>query len=165
MMYNNLYAVKRHPEQPVKLEKLEALVRQSGRVDGDLPPHTPGGVVEGLLGCDGFQLRLRQLLERSARSGEDEPSDALSVLAAVSLEDGGYLAVNGQQPRAGAMRRGCDELAGGYKRLLVRKGDVVAGLQRRHHGGEPGKPRHGADDQVGLRELRELDQPLLAPCH
>ena len=63
-----------YAEQPVRLDDLEALVHQRRRVDGDLAAHPPGRVAQrGVDGDVGERLG-RQVAERAAGGGEDQPA-------------------------------------------------------------------------------------------
>ena len=62
-------------EQPVRLDHLEALVHQRGRVDRDLAPHAPGRVAQRVFGPDLLQLGGRVAAERPAGRGQDQPRD------------------------------------------------------------------------------------------
>ena len=93
--------------EPVRLDDLQALVHERGRVDGDLGAHRPGGVGQGVRrGRGGHGLR-RPVAERPAGGGQDEPRDAAQVLADEALPDGRVLRVDGPQPgqRRGQRRR------------------------------------------------------------
>ena len=56
----------RQPEEEVRLDQLEALVRERRRVDRDLRAHAPGRVRERLLGRDVLELLARAPAERAA---------------------------------------------------------------------------------------------------
>ena len=61
--------------QPVRLDHLQALVRERRRVDRDLRSHRPGRVAEGLLRADAGEVR-GLVEERAAGRRQDEGVDA-----------------------------------------------------------------------------------------
>ena len=65
----------RDAEEEVRLDQLEALVRERRRVDRDLRPHAPGRVRERVLDADVGELGARAAAERPARGGQDERVD------------------------------------------------------------------------------------------
>ena len=77
-------ALVRHAEEVVRLDDLEALVHQRGRIDGDLGAHRPVGVLERLLRRDGGQVRGRPAAEGAAGAGEEELLDGAARLRAVA---------------------------------------------------------------------------------
>ena len=103
----------RDTEQPVRLDQLETLVRERGRVDGDLRAHAPRRMLERLAGDDRLELVAAAPAERPAGRGEDERVDGLRVAALEALVERRVLAVDRQQqpstplaaPRARASRR------------------------------------------------------------
>src|SRR5205085_10891139 len=72
---HDLDSLVRQAEEKVRLDQLEALVCERGRVDGDLRAHPPGRVGERLLGGDILELISPAAAERPARAGEDEGID------------------------------------------------------------------------------------------
>ena len=62
-------------EQVVRLDQLEPLVHQRGRVDRDLAAHVPGRVRERRLDVHVAQLVGRHAAERAAGGGQHEPLD------------------------------------------------------------------------------------------
>ncbi len=88
----------------------------------------------------------RQLAERSARRGENNPLDGLARPPFDTLEDRVVLAVDRQQTHAVLAHRASHDLAGDDQHFLIGEGDILAGLdrserrrqtectdQRRHH--------------------------------
>ena len=118
-------------EEEVRLDHLEALVRERGRVDRDLRPHRPGRVRERLLGGD-----RRELVGACGRG--TGPPLAVRTIALRARR----AARTGRAPSArcrpgSAHRRpapcACErELAGGDEALLVRERERDAVLERPH---------------------------------
>ena len=77
------------------LEQLQPLVHQGCGVDGDDPPHVPGGVLEGIGSCDVGQLGTSTPTERSARGSEDETTHLAAPSATQALGEGRVLGVDG----------------------------------------------------------------------
>ena len=103
----------RHAEEEVRLDHLEPLVGERGRVDRDLRAHPPGRVGERLLGGDVAELVARASAERAAGGGQDEARDLVGRRAREALVERRVLAVDGKDasaaprhaPRARARRR------------------------------------------------------------
>src|SRR5436190_7621646 len=45
-----------HPEEPARLDHLQAFVEERGRIDRDLRSHVPSWMLKRLLGCDGIKI-------------------------------------------------------------------------------------------------------------
>ena len=151
--------------QPVRLDDLQALVGERRRVDRDLGAHRPGRVAERLLRRDRGELRRRRVEERPARCRQDERRDRRPSIrrrgtarspSAPSRSGGARRAGwrTGRRGRVAATRGGQsarerhDEVAAGDERLLVGRGDDLAGAQR-------GEDRAEADDAAGRRRRRD----------
>ena len=81
------------------LDHLEPLVEERRRIDGDLAAHDPARVfqraLDGYVG-EGFFRVQRLVAEGTAAGGEPEAADGGTRLAIQTLEDGGVLAVHGE---------------------------------------------------------------------
>ena len=156
-MHDDLDPVVREPEEEVRLDHLEALVRERGGVDRDLRPHRPGRVRERLLDRDVRELRRAS----RPRNGPPEavstsectcsgsrPSRHCSV-AECSLSTGS------SAPPPRCARRG-RELAGRDEALLVREREVDAALERPERRADPGEADDRVEDDVGLGPLEQL---------
>ena len=153
-----------HAEQVVRLDELEPLVHERGRVDGDLRPHGPVGMSERLLRGDGGQLRGRAAAERAARSRQEKLLErarraggrgvraGLPPARGDALEERAVLAVHGQDGQAAAAGGVQDERPAGHHALLVGQRERGSGLERRHGGAQSG----GADHSVQHRERRSV---------
>ena len=75
------------PEEDVRLDHLEALVYQGGRIDGDPPTHRPRWVAESLGRCDLSELVCAPSSE-GPRCGQDDPFDGICLLPRQALEHG-----------------------------------------------------------------------------
>jgi hypothetical protein len=104
---------RRQAEQPVRLDHLQALVHQGGRVDRDLAAHRPVRMGAGLLRRDRGQ-RSRRAAERAAGGGQhDPPHAAARPRRRQALEDRVVLAVDRQQ-LAAAARTACISSVAGH---------------------------------------------------
>jgi hypothetical protein len=65
-MDDDLHLIGREIEQPARLDDLQALVHEGGRVDRDLGAHLPGRVPQRVLHRHRRELLLRQLAEGTA---------------------------------------------------------------------------------------------------
>ena len=74
-VYDDVDPLVRRAEEVMGLDQLEALVHQRGRVDRDLAPHRPRGVLEGLLDAHALEVGAAAAAERAAAGGEHELVD------------------------------------------------------------------------------------------
>ena len=148
----------REPEQKMRLDQLEALVRERRRVDRDLRPHAPRRVGEGLLGRDVVELVSRSAAERAARGREDERVHLLIGAALQALKGRGVLAVHGEQPASSPLLRRQREVAGSDEALLVGEREVDAALERPERDGQAGEADDRVQDDIGLGPLEQLRQ-------
>ena len=86
--------VVRHVEEQVRLDHLEALVDQRGRVDRDDRAHVPGGVGQRLLRRDVVELSRARPAERPAARGEHQPPHLVGPTAAQALGERRVLGVD-----------------------------------------------------------------------
>ena len=66
-------------EEAAGFDDLEALVHHGGGVDGDALAHDPGGVLEGLLGCDVLEVGQGGVAEGASGGGEPDLPDFAGV--------------------------------------------------------------------------------------
>ena len=145
-----------HAEQRVRLDELEALVEQEGRVDGDAIAHAPHRV--------GQDVRGRRVgpvgapAQRAARGGEDQAGDRPpGSESGQALEQPGVLAVDGQDGRAGGTGTRSHELAGEDQALLVGERERRSRLDRAERRGKPGRTGHGLEQDVERTGRRLLE--------
>ena len=149
--------------EPHGLDDLQALIHQGGAVDGDFGTHGPVGVLQGILGPHGLQLLIGFAEEGPAAAGEDEAAKLRFALAAPeALEDGGMLAVHGDDLRAAAVRLVHHQLAGAHQRLLVGQGDGFMGLDGVDGGRQSGKAYHGGQYHINGDGFHYFIERLLA---
>ena len=148
----------RELEEEVRLDQLEPLVRERGRVDGDLRAHAPGRMRERLVRRDVAELVAGAAAERPAGAGQHEARDLVGRGAGEALEERRVLAVHRKDPAAAARRRGEREVAAGDEALLVREREVDAVLERPQRRVDAGEADDGVEDDVGLRLLEQLDE-------
>src|SRR6266403_1818652 len=86
-VHDDLDLFGRDVEEPARLDDLEALVHQRGRVDRDLGAHLPRRMAERIVHGDRGELLLGQLAERPARRREQDAVDVAAIVAAQALED------------------------------------------------------------------------------
>src|ERR1700737_2523367 len=94
-MDHDLDTIVRQPEQKVRLDYLERLVRQSRAVYRDLAPHSPGWMPEGILDGGGSETLATPVSEWSARGGENHASHLGGWMPGDALQDRAVLAVAG----------------------------------------------------------------------
>ena len=104
-VHDDLDGVVGDPEQVMRLDHLEALVHQRGRVDRDLLPHAPGRVGERLGRGHVGELVAAAAAKRAARGGDDDPGHRTRSGALEALRERRVLAVDRQEPPPA--RRGC----------------------------------------------------------
>ena len=147
-----------HVEQPVRLDDLEALVHQRGRIDGDLAAHLPRRMTQRLLGRHPLERRGGEVAKRSARRGENQPPDL--ARAAVRADTDAWRCARcrpEESPRRAA--RGLrHQRAGHDQHFLVGERDRLAGVDRGEHGFEAGGPGRRADDDVDVGMRGNGDQ-------
>ena len=148
----------REREQEVRLDQLQALVRERGAVDRDLRPHAPGRVRERFLRGDVLELVARAAAERAARRGQDERVYLFRGSAFEALERGGVLAVDRQQPPSAPLASGEREVTGGDEALLVREREVDAALERPDRDRQAREADDRVQDDVRLGAVEQLGQ-------
>ena len=101
--------------------------------------------------------------EGAAGCGEQDLGQALGTLLILqALEDGGVLAVHGQQLDAVLCHRLCDQMAAGDKALLVGKGQIMAALNGGQAGTQTGDAHHTVQHHIRAVQRSQLLQPLRA---
>ena len=97
-LHHNLDLLRRKIKQPHCLDQLQALVHQSGAVDGDLGAHIPVGVLQRIRTGLAAQLFGGHAKERPARGREQDLGQRFGAVGILqALENGGMLAVDRQQ--------------------------------------------------------------------
>ena len=145
----DLNPVHRQAEEHRGLDHLQGLVHHSGGIDGDLGPHAPVGMLQGLGRGDLLQELRLPGAERPPRGGEPQTPDIRPALALEGLEDGAMFAVHRQEGHAALVGQGHDQGAGGHQGLLVGQGHRQVRPNRRQGGLETHRPHHGGDHQLG----------------
>jgi hypothetical protein len=157
-MQHGVALVGPQPEQPLRLDQLEALVGERGRVDGDLRPHRPVGMLERVGG--------RHV--REAATGQSRNAPPLAVSTTRRTPAAGWpsrhwktalCSLSTGSSRAPGARRGHDELAGEHEDFLRGEREILAGGERGERGSQAGGADDGDEHDVGLGQLREFDQP------
>src|SRR5205807_1453376 len=137
----------------VRLDQLETLVGECGRVDGDLRAHVPGRVRKRIVRRNALQLLAPAPAERTARRGQHERVDLFRRTAVETLERSGVLAVDRKQCSPSASLCLERKLARGDEALLVGQGQVDAALERPERCGKTGESDDRVEDEVRLRTL------------
>ncbi len=138
--------VHRHVEEQVRLDDLEALVHQRGRVDRDDRSHRPGRVRQRLRQGDLAQLVTGPAAEGPSAGCEDQPPDLLGPSPLQSLCQGRVLGVHRHDLSGcgGSLhQRPADD-----QRLLVRQRQQAARVERGEGGGQSDGARHPVEDHV-----------------
>ena len=161
-MDDDLELVVGEPEEDVRLDQLQALVRERGGIDRDLRPHAPRRVSERLLDRDVRELLAAPAVERTARRGEDERVDAVRRSALEALEGRRVLGIDREQEASPTLLRRERQVARRDEALLVRERERHASLERPERRTDSRKADDGVQDDVGLGALEELGQ--VAAC-
>ena len=143
-MHHHIDVVIVRPEQVMGLNHLQALVHHRRAVDRDLRAHVPVrvrrrlrahplGFIFALVG----ELRGREVAEGAAARREDDFPHAVRRHALQGLEDGAMFTIGGRHGRAVLFEEREDGRAAGDQSLLVREGDVLAGLDGGHGRRQP----------------------------
>ena len=144
-------------EEAAGLDDLEAFVHHGGRVDGDALAHDPGGMFEGLLWGDVFEVGQGGVAEGAARCGEPDLLHFGCGAAAQALVDGVVLGVDGKEGYVVLPGGGEDELACGYEALFVGEADGLAGADCGVGGFESGYAYDCGDYEVDLGQCGDVD--------
>jgi hypothetical protein len=157
-LQHDLDAVVRDAEEIVRLDQLEALVRERGGVDRDLRAHRPGRVGERLLDRHVLELVACAAAERPARRGEDELGDGLAPPPLEALEHSRVLRVDGEQQSPAELVRPQREVAGGDEALLVRERERHSALERPERRAHAGETDDRVQHDVGLGAVEQLGE-------
>src|SRR5688572_2816382 len=107
-MDHHVDLLERTVEEPVRLNQLETLVHQCGRINGDLGAHRPVRVSQRELWRDRVELLAIPAAQGPSRRGQDEPAYLARVgtVRVQTLPDGRVLTVDWTQlPRTGSRDR------------------------------------------------------------
>ena len=154
--------------QPVRLDDLQALVHERGRVDGDLGAHAPGGMGQRIGRGAPPSRSAGAVAERPARCRQDQARDigpraprrgtargrsAPSRWAAA--RPAGWPAARPHRGGRGARRAGSrqrhHQVAAGDERLLVGRGHDLARCERRDDRAQAHDTARGHDHEVHVR--------------
>ena len=162
-LHHDLDLLRGQTEQPDGLDQLQTLVHQGGGVDGDLGPHVPVGVLQGIgLGLAAQLLGLHPK-EWPAGSRQQDLGQALGALLILqTLEDGGVLTVHRQQLDAVLRHRLRDQMAAGDKAFLVGQCQVMAALDGGQAGAQTGNADHAVQHHIGAVHRGQLLEALRA---
>ena len=138
------------------LNHLQALVHHRRAVDSDLRAHVPVrvrrrfrahplGFIFALVG----ELGGGEVAEGAAGRREDDLPHAVRRHALQGLEDGAVFTVGGRHGRPVLFEQREDGRAAGNQSLLVREGDVLAGLDGRHRRRQPRGAHDARHDDIG----------------
>ena len=139
----------------MRFNDFEPLVHQGCRIDRDLRPHRPVGMLEGLLDGrtpDGFRACRS---ERTAGGGQDDTTNIFSTASAHGLEKRIVLGIDRKDSGAGRRRAPHEQGAGADQRFLVRKRDDCASLRGGKRRFEAGR----AGDRCQSPSQRAVAQP------
>ena len=181
-MNNHFHPRHLDSEKPVRLDHLQALVEERGRIDRDLRPHVPGRMLQRPLRCDGREFPMRRLPKRPARRGQDDAaqivrecgrglgapmtSDVATDRGAKApptletLKDRVVLRIDRQDLRAFPRRGPHHCLARHDEDLLARHRQVFPRLDRRQCRPQAPCPDNRNQHHVGIRQAGDL---LAAP--
>ena len=157
-MHDDLDPLVREPEEVVRLDQLEALVRERGRVDGDLRPHRPRRMRECLLHGHCFELGVRSVSERAPGRREDDRLDRVAAPPLETLEHRRVLAVHRKQEAPSPLPGRDGEVAGGDEALLVRECQRHTALERPQRRTDTGEPDDRVQHEIGVGRLEHLGE-------
>src|SRR5207302_8723548 len=100
-----------HVEQEVRLDHLEPFVHHGRRVDGDLGPHLPARMRQGLGDGDRAEGLEWPAQEGATGPGQDQPPDGSLLFPPQALPDGTVLTVDRKDLRTLAPHSLPDQLA------------------------------------------------------
>ncbi len=172
-MDDNVDVVVGHAEEQMRLDQLETLVHQGGRVDRDERPHVPRRVRKGLFGRHLAQLVTSAAPERPAACGQDELAHLRGPTTAQALGERGVLGVHRDEPGRVTAEGVEYQRATGDERLLVGQGHRATRTQRRERRGEAHRTgdavendvaRPGGDLRGAVRPGEDLRDGVLAPA-
>ena len=164
-MHDDLHAVHADVEEPAGLDHLQPFVEEGGGINRDLAAHDPARVFQRALDGDvgeGFLRVQRPVAEGAAAGGEPEVADGGGRLVIEALEDGGVLAVHGEDADAVLAGLVHHDLAGHDEDFLRGNGDVLARANGSECGLQAGGADDGDEDDVGLGHRGELQQAFVA---
>ena len=147
-----------HIEKPVGLDHLQPLVHQGGGVDGDLLPHLPVGMVEGILDRHLVKSAEGEIEERASRCGEDEAMDILLPVAEQGLKDGAVFTVDGQDLDMVPLCLLHHDLSRHHQRFFIGQCDGLSGLDGREGWDEADRADDRGDHLIDLGMGGHLDQ-------
>ena len=147
-----------HIEEPGGLDNLEAFVHQRGRVHGDLRPHLPGGVIQGLGRSDLAHLLTSQAEKRPPRRRQNQPPQRPGRFSLQTLPQGVRLAVQGQNGGPARPRLVQDQPSGHDQGFFIGHGHHLAGLHRRQGRLQAHRPHQGVEHHIRFLQSGQLHQ-------
>jgi len=122
-------------------------------------------MLEGIGSRDLTQTLARPIPERSAAGGKHDPSDLRGGVTGEALGHGGVLAIDGKDAGPRSAGRGHDKLSCKHEDLLGGEGEVFARREGREGRFQADRADNGHENDVGLGQCRQGNQPILAPVH
>src|SRR5579863_1102127 len=150
-MNDDINFIKRHVEEPVRLDNLERFVDQCGRINGDTLAHLPVWMRQGLFRSCLSDFSERSFPKRTTRGGEDQAPNFRVSSAAQALVNGIVLAIHRKQLDARLTRRRHYELTGGHQHFLVGESNLLASNDRTIGGFQTYDAHGGRDYNLCLR--------------
>ena len=164
-MHDHMDPLRLHVEEPLGLDDFETFVHHGCRVDGDLRPHVPVGVLQ----CEVLSGRLDPRpvpgAERAARSREMDARKRVPLRGLQALENGGMLGVHRKDLHAVLAGLRHDDGSRGDERLFIGKGDVFTGPDGGQRGPEPAEAHHRGDDDVHALSCHQVAGGIDAGVH
>ena len=145
-------------EQMHRLDTLQALVHKGGGVDGDLCPHGPRGMRQGVLAGHVVEILARTAKERTARTGKPNAVGLAWILTQIALIDGGVLGVDRNELTR--LRQWHQQVAANDERLLIGKCKTLVRGQGSMARFEPGSAHNSNKDTVDVIATCELANRL-----
>src|SRR5438445_8912228 len=145
-------------EEPAGFDHFQALVKQRGRIDGDLTDHQPGRMFQGAFDSDAREICFWRGPKRTTRSGEPKPPDRTGVFAIQALKYGRVLAIHRQNADTLLAGFAHDQRAGHHQDFFGSDSDVFARADRGQGRLQAGGPDDRNDDDVRAGESGQLHQ-------
>ena len=159
-MHDHLHLLGPKVKEVAGFNHLESFVHERGRIDGNLGPHLPVGMAQGVGRCDGGKAFALPCAEGATRSGEKDFLHAILEVAHEALQDGGVLTVYGQEGNLFFSDGVHDVFARHYECFLVGQGDGLAGLNGADGGTQSRKADHGCQDHIHGVHLHHIADGL-----
>ena len=154
-----------HPEKPFCLHNFQSLIYQGSGINGDLMPHSPVGMFQGIFHPDMLQIFPFLSPERPSGSGDQKFLDTSGLFTVKALVNSAVLAVHRIDFHPFFFCQRHDNMSGSYQSLFIGQSNVFSRadcLNSRPNADHTHNSRH--KDFCLLHDCHP-DQALHAPCY